>query len=327
MKKLRLPIGGRELGLLACVLVLATGVFLRNSEFLTGANLHDMIKQSSFLWILAIGMMLVLIIQGIDLSIAANMAFSGMVAALLVRDFPAIPPLVILCIGVVVGGIAGFINGVLIAKGGLLPIIATLGMMYVLRGVTFLISGGRWVSAYQFTEEFQQLAKGDLFGISNLIFVAVLIYLVGYVFIQHTATGRRIYAVGNNPNAAKMSGISKEKITLLVYTLMGVLSGLAGVLWVARFSSAQSNTAMGYEMQIIAACVVGGVSMSGGSGRLFGVFLGALLMGLLHNALPLLNISPFWQDGLQGGIILFTVIMNVIIQRRMDRSLKIGGKV
>ncbi len=324
MRKIRLPLTGRELGLFICIILLGTIVTLRNPQFLTITNIHDMLKQSSFLWILSIGMMLVLIIRGIDLSIAANMACSGMVAALLVRDFPGIPAPIILCIGVLVGGLAGLFNGLLIAKGKLLPIIATLGMMYMLRGLTYLMSGGRWVSAYQFTKEFQLLAKGELFHISNLILIAGFIYFIGYLCIWHTATGRRIYAVGNNPSAAKMSGISKDRITLLVYTLMGVLAGLAGVLWVARFSSAQSDTAMGYEMQIIAACVVGGVSMSGGSGRLLGIFLGALLMGLLHNTLPLLQISPFWQDGLQGGIILFTVIMNVLVQRRVDRSLR-GG--
>ena len=317
----------RELGLLLFIVLLSVAVQIRNPSFLTVENINDLLKNTAILSILAIGMMLVLVTRGIDLSIASNMAFSGMLASLMVRDFPQIPTIVVLLSGILVGTFFGFLNGLFISKGRLLPIIATLGMMYVLRGITFLISGGKWVSAYQFTDSFKKMATGDILGINNLIFIAAVIYLLAYYFINHTATGRRIYATGSNPDSAKISGINTDKMIILTYSIMGMLSGFTGVLWMARFASAQSDSAMGYEMNVIAACVLGGVSMGGGTGKVGGVFLGALLFGILNNTLPLINISPFWQNALQGGIILLAVIFNVIAKgevnkRNLNRRIK-----
>ncbi len=309
----------RELGLLLFIVVLSVLVQIRNPSFLTGENINDMLKNTAILSILAIGMMLVLVTRGIDLSIASNMAFSGMLASLLVRDFPQIPTVIILLIGVGSGTFFGFLNGVFISKGRLLPIIATLGMMYILRGSTFLISKGKWVSSYQFTDSFKKMATGNVMGINNLILFALATYIVAFFFINHTATGRRIYATGSNPDSAKISGINTDRMIILSYSIMGMLSGFTGVLWMARFASAQSDSAMGYEMNVIAACVLGGVSMGGGAGKVGGVFLGALLFGILNNTLPLINISPFWQNALQGAIILLAVIANVIAKREITK--------
>lgn len=310
----------RELGLLVFIVTLSIIVQIRNPSFLTGENINDLLKNTAILSILAVGMMLVLVTRGIDLSIASNMAFSGMLASLLVRDFPQIPTILILLIGLGTGTFFGFINGLLISKGRLLPIIATLGMMYVLRGSTFLISKGKWVSAYQFTDSFKAMATGSVFGINNLILIAAAVYLIAYYFINHTGTGRRIYATGSNPESAKISGINTDRMIILSYSIMGLLSGLTGVLWMARFASAQSDSAMGYEMNVIAACVLGGVSMGGGSGKVGGIFLGALLFGILNNTLPLINISPFWQNALQGAVILLAVIANVLAKRQVTKK-------
>jgi rhamnose transport system permease protein len=169
-------------------------------------------------------------------------------------------------------------------------------------------------------QSFVSIATGTAFGMNNLIVIAIVIYLIFFYFINHTTTGRQIYAVGSNPDSAKVSGIKENRILMLVYAIMGGLAGLSGVLWVSKFASAQGDTASGYELTVIAACILGGVSIAGGSGKISGVILGAILLGLLNNALPLLNVSPFWQTGIQGFIILVAVIMNTLVKRGVDRN-------
>jgi rhamnose transport system permease protein len=219
-----------------------------------------------------------------------------------------------------VGFVVGALVGVLIAQFKVLPIIATLGMMNIVRGVTYLVSQGAWVSAYQMSEGFKKLATGNLLGVNNLILIAVGIFLVFSYFINHVRTGRQIYAVGSNAEAADISGIPRRRIVWLVYAAMGTLSGLAGVLWVAKFASAQSDTAVGYELNVIAAAVLGGVSVSGGSGKVSGLILGTILFGILNNALPLIKVSPFWQQAIQGVVILAAIVVNVMVKRNNLRS-------
>ncbi|WP_233531851.1 ABC transporter permease [Paenibacillus alkalitolerans] len=310
----------RELGLLGFIIILSVAVQLRNPSFLTFENINDMLTNTAILSILTVGMMLVIVTRGIDLSIGATLALSGMVAALTVSANPGLHPLAALLIGTMTGLLCGAVLGGLISKGGVLPIIATLGMMNVFRGLTFTISEGKWVSAHQMPESFKAIATGSFLGINTLIAIAVIIYVVFYYFINHTRTGRQIYAVGSNPESAKLSGINNDKILMLVYSIMGGLSGLAGVLWVSKFASAQSDTAMGYELSVIAACVLGGVSISGGSGKISGIILGSILLGILNNALPLINVSPFWQTAIQGSIILIAVIVNALVKRGVERN-------
>lgn len=310
----------RELGLLGFIVLLSIGVQLRNPSFLTLENINDMVTNTAILSILAVGMMLVIVTRGIDLSIGATLALSGMIAAQTVSAFPEIPAVVALMIGTLTGLVSGVIIGFLVSKIGILPIIATLGMMNVFRGFTYLTSGGKWVSAHQMPASFKAMATGTTLGINNLIFIAILIYFVAYYFVNHTRTGRQIYAVGSNPDSAVISGIKVDKILWLVYSIMGGLSGLAGVLWVSKFASAQGDTASGYELSVIAACVLGGVSIAGGSGKISGIILGSILLGILNNALPLINVSPFWQNGIQGAIILIAVLINAIVKRGVDRN-------
>jgi rhamnose transport system permease protein len=265
-------------------------------------------------------MMMVLLTGGIDLSIGATMAFSGMVTALTCSAYPSVPPVILVLEGTVIGAAFGLLIGTLIARFSILPIIATLGLMNAIRGLTYVVGKGAWVSAYQMTDAFKGMATGRFLGVNNLIVIAVVIYIVFYGFISHTRTGRRIYAVGSNPEAAGIIGLPKTRIVTLVYLLMGALAGLAGVLWVAKFASAQGDTASGYEMNVIAACVLGGVSVSGGRGKVSGLILGVVLFGMLANALPLINVSPFWQQAIQGVVILAAIITNVLIKRNNDRA-------
>lgn len=308
----------RDLGLIGFILILGVIIQLRNPSFLTGENINDMVTNTAILSILALGMMLVLISRGIDLSIGAIVALSGMVSAQVISANPSMNPVVALLLGITVGIVCGLMNGILIAKVKILPIIATLAMMNIFRGTTYYISDGEWISSYQMSEGFISIATGSLLGINNLIFIAIIIYFIFFYFINHTRTGRQIYAVGSSPESAKVSGIKEDRILLLVYSIMGGLAGLSGVLWVSKFASAQGDTASGYELTVIAACILGGVSIAGGAGKISGVILGSILLGLLNNALPLLNVSPFWQMGIQGFIILTAVIINTLVKRGVD---------
>ena len=317
----------RELGLLAFIILLCGIVQARNSSFLTMENINDMITNTAILSILALGMMLVLITRGIDLSIGATLGLSGMIAAQTVSVNQGLHPILAILLGTVIGIVCGLIIGFLVAKIGILPIIATLAMMNIFRGLTFTVSDGQWISSYQMPESFVSIATSKVLGINMLIFIAIVIYIIAFYFINHTRTGRQIYAVGSNPDSAKVSGISQTKILMLVYTIMGGLSGLSGVLWVSKYASAQGDTASGYELTVIAACILGGVSIAGGAGKLSGVILGSLLLGILSNALPLLNVSPFWQMAIQGSIILIAVIMNTLVKRGVVRNNLLRRKI
>lgn len=310
----------RELGLVGFILLLILFVQLRNPSFLTLENINDLLTNTAILSILSLGMMLVIVTRGIDLSVGATLALAGMITALTTKDYPDLHPLLLILMGIVIGMICGTIIGGLVAKMKILPIIATLGMMNVFRGSTFTISGGKWVSADQMPAHFKAIATGDLFGINHLIVIAIIIYVIFYYFVNYTRTGRQIYAVGSNPDSAKVSGIQIDRILILVYIIMGGLAGLAGVLWVSKFASAQGDTASGYELTVIAACVLGGVNIAGGVGKISGVLLGSILIGILNNALPLLNVSPFWQMAIQALIILVAVIANALVKRGVARS-------
>ncbi|SLM12721.1 Ribose transport system permease RbsC [uncultured spirochete] len=309
----------RELGLAIFIVILSVIFQIRNPKFLSLSNIKDMLANTAILSILTVGMMMVIITRGIDLSIGSTMALAGMITSLTVSANPSISPFLSLAQGMAVGLAAGLTIGVLVAYFNILPIIATLGLMNILRGMTYLISKGKWVSAYQMSAGFKNLSTGTTFGINNLIIFAIVIYIIYAYFINQTKTGRYIYAVGSSPDTAELIGIKRRRIILLVYALMGLLAGLAGVLWVSKFASAQGDTAVGYELNVIAATVLGGVSVAGGRGKVSGILLGSILFGILANALPLINISPFWQQFIQGLVILAAIISNVLLQRRNDR--------
>jgi rhamnose transport system permease protein len=312
----------REAGLVIFIVVVSVIVQARNREFLTAININQLLTNTAILGILSVGMMMVLLTGGIDLSIGATMAFSGMVTALTCFAHPSVPPIILILEGTLIGAGFGLLIGLLIARFSILPIIASLGLMNAIRGLTYVVSKGSWVSAYQMSDTFKGLATGRFLGINNLIVIAVAVYIVFFYFITYTRTGRRIYAVGSNPEASSVIGLPRRRIVTLVYLLMGALAGLAGVLWVAKFASAQGDTAAGYEMNVIAACVLGGVSVSGGRGKVSGLILGVILFGMLANALPLINVSPFWQQAIQGVVILAAIITNVLIKRNNDKAVR-----
>jgi rhamnose transport system permease protein len=227
-----------------------------------------------------------------------------------------------LMLGLMLGAVLGSFNGLVISYGKVPPIIATLGTLSVYRGMIFFYSQGSTINSFELPQAFKDLSKGTPLGLPNMVIIAIVFALLVYYFLNYTRTGRDIYAVGSNPDAAQAAGIRKQRIIFLVYLLSGLACGLAAVLWVSRFESAQTNTALGFELQTVAASVVGGVSISGGVGTVPGVLLGALLLGIIENSLPLVRISPFWQLAAQGLLILMAVVTDNFILRGVQRNNK-----
>jgi rhamnose transport system permease protein len=311
----------RETTLVLIIVVVLAAVSVRARGFLRLSNLNDILTDTAILVIVSIGQMMVIITGGADLSVASGIALTGMSVAMLNWLVPGIPLPVIVALALLIGFVLGSINGLLVSVAKIPPIITTLATLGIYRGAVFLESGGQWVSAHKMTEAFRNLPHDAPLGISNLLLAAVLVVIAAAVFIRLTRTGREIYGAGGNRTAARYVGIPLARIDFLVYAISGVLVGLAGLLWVARYASAQNDTASGFELQTIAACVIGGVSMLGGSGTLVGVILGALFLGIVNNALPVIGLSPFFQMAIQGFVILAAIIANSVVDRRTQAAL------
>ena len=313
----------RETTLFLVLAVICAFIQLRNHTFLTAKTIEDMLKNYSTTITLSLGMMSVLLVGGIDISVASSLAFSGMCASLLMREGVYSSTLVMFLVSIAIGTFCGLIVGSVIAYGDVIPIIATLGLTNIFRGATYLVSDSQWVSAYQFQSAFKQFAQTKTlsFGLmNNLIFIALICYVVFFFLMRGTRFGRRIYAVGSNPEAAAISGINIKRIKLVVYTMAGSFAGLVGAMYTSLYASAQNDMALGMEMDVIAACVLGGVSLSGGQGSVAGVLLGALTMAVISKALPLIGISQFWQRAIKGLIILLAIIMNILAQRALQKN-------
>ncbi len=310
----------RETGIIFFIILLMIGVSLRSPNFLSFDNFRDILLNISILAIVALAQTMVIITRGIDLSVGSAIGLVAMMVAFVVTENPEMSPLLVVLLGMALGAVLGSFNGLIITVGGVPPIIATLGTLSVYRGAVFLYSDGTWINAFELPQSFKLLAKGTPLGLPNIVIVALVIAALIYYFLNYTRPGRDIYAVGSNPDAAKVAGIRVQRVIFRVYVTSGLLCGLAGVLWASRFESAQTNTALGFELQTVAASVVGGVNIFGGSGTVSGVLLGALLLGIINNALTLVRISPFWQLAAQGALILLAVIVDSVILSRLQRN-------
>lgn len=312
----------REAGISLFILILMIAVTLRAPSFLSVGNFEDILLNISILTIVALAQTMVIITHGIDLSVSSMIGLVGMMVAFMVRQNPEMPVIFPVLLGMALGAVLGTFNGLIITLGKVPPIIATLGTLSIYRGLVFFYSQGTWINSFELPANFKLLSKGTPLGLPNMVIIALLVAVIVYYFLNYTRTGRDIYAVGSNPEAAQFAGIRQQRITFLVYLISGLLSGLAAVLWVSRFESAQTNTALGFELQTVAAAVVGGVSISGGVGTVTGVMLGALLLGIIQNSLTLIRISPFWQLAAQGLLILIAVISDKWILSRVERTKK-----
>ena len=309
----------RELWLLGALLLLIALVSSRSPGFSSPRNLAGIFTDTSVLIMLALGQMVVILTRSIDLSVAANLALCGMAVALLNAAFPGIP-VVLLFVGAgIMGTLLGAFNGVLVWKLDVPPIVVTLGTLTIYRGLIYVLSKGTWVNAHQMTDAFKALPRTEFVGLSLLSWTAVVVVIAFYLLMTRTPLGRAFYATGINPTAATYAGVDVGKTRFIAFCIAGLVSGLSGYLWIARYAVAYVDAAGGFELSVIAACVIGGVSIAGGVGTVGGAVLGALFLGVINNALPVINISPFWQMAISGSAILLAVIFNARGERRRGR--------
>ena len=281
-----------------------------SDRFMTGSNVFNILRQTSINAIIAVGMTFVILTSGIDLSVGSTFAFSGAVAAFLVGS--GYNAIIALIAGLAVGCLIGLANGFIITKGKLQPFIVTLATMTIFRGATLVFTDGKPISAgYEANADmFASIGNGYTFGVPNPILIMILVVAVGYFILRHTTFGRYVYAIGGNEEAAKLSGINVHRVKLFVYGISGLLAALAGIIITARLSSAQPTAGSGYELDAIAAVVLGGTSLAGGIGSIPGTIVGALIIGILNNALNLLNVSSYYQLLVKGLVILIAVLLD-----------------
>ncbi len=309
----------RELILGGAVLILLALIATRFPGFVAPDNLANVFNDTAPLIILALGQMVVIMTRCIDLSVAANLALTGMAVAMLNVAMPDLPIPVIVSIAVLLGAFMGAINGLLVWKLAIPPIVVTLGTMTIFRGVIFLISDGKWVNSHEMSPAFTGFPRAQMLGLPVLSWAAVLTIIVFAVMMARTPLGRSILAVGGNPHAAVYTGINVGRTQFVAFVISGALAGLTGYLWVARYAVAYVDIAGGFELEVVAACVIGGISIAGGIGSVGGAVLGAIFLGVVKNALPVVNISPFWQLAISGSAILIAVAFNARAGRAKGR--------
>ncbi len=303
---------GRQLGTLFGLFVLGIVLWILSPFFLTVSNLLNIAQQTAINAIIAVGMTFVIITAGIDLSVGSILAFSGVVlASVLKADLPV--PLAII-VGLMVGFACGLLNGILITIGRLPPFISTLGMMSVARGAALLYTQGRPISG--FSDSFRFLASGEIGPIPAPVLIMIVVYIIAFFILNKTKLGRYAYAIGGNEEAALLSGVNVRFFKAAVYGLCGMLSGLAAVILTARLNSAQPIAGMMYELDAIAATVIGGTSLMGGEGTILGTLIGALIMGVLRNGLNLLGVSSFVQQIVIGSVIIIAVLADMALKKQ-----------
>jgi rhamnose transport system permease protein len=306
----------RDLALAAVIVGISLTVGLRSPVFLTPRNALDIANDSALLAILVIGQMPVLLTRGIDLSVASNLALTGMLVALFGKFFPGAGAPVLIVLALALGAAQGALNGWLITRFDLPPIVVTLGTLSVYRGAIFLVSGGAWVNDQDIHASIKALPRSELLGLPLLVWFAAVVAGLGGWLLRWRREGRDLYAIGGNPAAARVVGIPVARRIRMAYMLSGALAGLAGLLWVGRYAIAFTELAAGFELTVIAACVIGGISIAGGVGTVGGALLGVLFIGIINAALPVIHVSPFWQQAIAGAVILVSVILNSQAQRQ-----------
>jgi ribose transport system permease protein len=298
----------KKLGPLIGFILLCIVLALLSDNFLTVDNWLNILRQVSINALIAFGMTFVILTGGIDLSVGSVLALSSAITAGLMAN--GMGGFLAIIIGVIAGLVMGALNGAIITKGHVAPFIATLATMTIFRGATLVYTDGRPITGFSNDILFQMMGRGYFFGIPVPVVFMVVIYFALYFVLKKTTFGRHTYAIGGNEEASRLSGIRVDRLKIWIYSLTGGLSALAGIILTSRLDSAQPTAGTAYELDAIAAVVLGGTSLSGGRGWIFGTFVGALIIGVLNNGLNLLNVSSFYQQVIKGVVILLAVILD-----------------
>ncbi|MFC7395450.1 ABC transporter permease [Scopulibacillus cellulosilyticus] len=295
---------GPVIGLILIVIILS----ILSPSFLAMDNIFNVLRQVSINALIAFGMTLVILTGGIDLSVGSILALGSAVTAKMLVS--GMDPILSVLLGLIAGGVMGAINGLIVTKGKVAPFIATLATMTIFRGLTLVYTEGKPVTGLTNSFSFQLIGKGYFWYIPFPVIWMFIAFVILLFILKKTTAGRGIYAVGGNEEASILSGVKANRIKIFVYTVTGILSAFAGMILTSRLNSADPNAGTSYELDAIAAVVIGGTSLSGGRGWIFGTFIGSLIIGVLNNGLNLLDVSPFFQQVVKGVVILIAVLLD-----------------
>lgn len=297
-------VDAQESAIFAALIVMCLVIGSVNKAFWSFDNLMNICRSCSYIAIVAIANTLVLIMAGLDLSVGSVIGLAGLVAAVFMHDLnvPVIPSIIL---GIIPGALFGIFNGYAIVKLKIPSMIVTLGTMFIARGVVYVITKGAPV--FPLPESFNKIGNGNFFGVPYSVIIVLAFALIAAYILKNTAFGRYIYAIGGNAETARLSGIKVQKVQMCVYLISAIAASISGIIITARVASAQVSTGQGYEMNVIAAVIIGGTSMFGGVGTVTGTIIGALIMSVLQNGMILMSVSPYWQNIVIGSIMIATV--------------------
>ncbi len=303
----------RELPLLVVVLIIGVTLSFVSKNFLNAQNIIAILLGASFDSIVAIGMTLLLISGGFDLSVGSVAGFGGVIAGKML--IYGLSPAIAILFGLISGAIVGYINGFIIAKIKVNPLITTLAVLSIIRGIIYIITKGLGIPSLP--DSFNIIAQKKFYEFQSPIIIMFIFLVLSEVFFRKSVFFKQYYFIGGNEESARLSGIKVDFLKILAYMISGILAALAGILMAARMGGALSTAGTGMELRVIAACVIGGSSLSGGEGTILGSFLGVLLMALVTNAFNLLGVSVYWQEAVMGSILLIAVLVDVLRRRRL----------
>ncbi|WP_250028919.1 ABC transporter permease [Paractinoplanes maris] len=312
----------RELGIVLALALLVAYTAIDNPRFLSGQSIRDNLLNTAILAVMATGQAVVVITRNIDLSVGSVLGISAFAVATLMSNNQDLPMIVALLAGLAVGAVAGLVNGVLVRYGKVPALVVTLGTLYIYRGITYSWAGGSQVNADELPRHFLTFANDSILGIPWLVLIALVVVAAGSVMMRNYRVGRELYAMGSSPAAAELAGIKVARNLLGAFVLSGALAGLAGVLYAARFGTVDAAAGTGLELNVVAAVVVGGVAVFGGSGSVWGAALGALLLTVIGSALAVLDINQFWQQAIVGALIILAICADRLVAVRIARSLR-----
>lgn len=312
----------RELGILLALVLIVLAATVRNPSFLFSADgYRDLLLTPSILLLVAVGQAIVIITRNVDLSVGSTLGLTAYLTGRLFIDVPGIPVIVVFAAGILFGAVIGFVNGALVAYAGVPALVITLGTLYILRGLGVAWAGSDRINASDLPRDFRGLGTGQIATIPILTIIAVLVLIAAAFYLRNTRGGREFYAIGSDPDAARLYGLRVNRRIITAFVVGGALAGLAGVLYAARYGTVSSGAGTGWELQAVGAAVIGGVAISGGSGTLWGAAIGAFLLLTINRALPILGIEDFWQRAVVGVLIIGAIVLDRLLALRQSRKL------
>jgi rhamnose transport system permease protein len=312
----------RELGIVVALALLVAVTAVLEPRFVEADSLRNLALNAAIFAILAAGQTLVIITRNVDLSVGSVLGLSAFMAGDMLSSNPGLPiPLVVLA-GMALGAGCGLLNGVLVTFGEVPALVVTLGTLYAFRGLAFLWTDGRQVNAETLPDAFLEIGTGSVLGVPTLALIALVVVLIVGQALRDFRAGRELYAIGSNPEGARLAGVRSHRRVLAAFVLSGALAGLGGVLFTARFGTVDATAGTGYELTVIAAAVVGGVAIFGGSGSVYGAALGALLLGTITSSLIVLRVEAFWQQAAIGALLLVAIAFDRLVGIRVEAALR-----